>query len=90
MNMKLKPLSDRIIVQLASVKKVTEGGLYIPETAQKKTTEGEIYAVGEDIVGLAVGDQVIYDKFAGSPVEFNGNSYLILRYDDILVKVEKA
>lgn len=86
--MKLKPLEDRIIVKIAEVKTRTDGGLYIPETAQTKTTNGVVTHVGSAVEGISVGDEIIYDKFAGAPIQFEKENYLILRYDDILVKME--
>jgi chaperonin GroES len=67
----------------------TPGGIYIPETAQEKTQEGIVLAVGDDeSINVKVKDRVIYDKYAGTTIKVDGEEQLILRISDILAIIE--
>lgn len=88
----LKPLGDKIVVKPAAADEKTAGGIYVPETAKKKSTEGEVVAVGRGkfengaIVEpeVKVGDVVIYSKYGGTEVTIGGIDYVILDEDSIL------
>ena len=89
----LKPIGDRILVEVAEVKKTTEGGIFIPEQSQQKPTEGKILAVGEGRyteegklkpLSVKVGDKVLFGKYAGTEVEYESRTYLLMREEDIL------
>lgn len=84
----VKPLGDRVLVKIKDVEEKTEGGILLPATAQSKPQGGEVVAVGEgkNKVGISVktGAQVVYSKYAGTEVEFNGSKHLILKDDDII------
>lgn len=88
----IKPLGDRVLVKIKNVEEKTEGGILLPTTAQSKPQGGEIVAVGEGKtigntkvdISVKTGTQVIYSKYAGTEVEFNGASHLILKEDDIV------
>ncbi len=95
--MKLKPLGDRIVVQVLEAEETTESGIVLPEQAKEKPQEGEVVAVGSGKLmddgsrvepEVKVGDKVVYSKFAGNEVEVDGEEYLILRSDDILAVIE--
>lgn len=86
--MNIRPLADRVLVKPAVAEEKTVGGIIIPDTAKEKPLKGEIVAVGngtkdEEIV-VKVGDTVLYGKYAGTELEFDGISYLIMRQSDIL------
>lgn len=90
---KVKPLADRVVVQPAKEGEEMRGGLYIPDTAKEKPSQGEVVAVGpgrlsEDGTRLdldvKVGDKVLYGKYSGTDVTLDGVEYLILRESDIL------
>ena len=86
--MSIKPLADRVLVKPAVAEEKTIGGIIIPDTAKEKPLKGEVIAVGngtkdEDMV-VKVGDTVLYGKYAGTELEFDGVSYLIMRQSDIL------
>ena len=93
--MKVRPLYDRILVKRVEEETKTAGGLYIPDTAKEKPTQGEILAVGpgrvekgERIpVDVKVGDKVLYGKYSGTEVTIDGENYLILRESDVLAIV---
>jgi len=88
----LKPLGDKIVVKPAAADEKTAGGIYVPETAKKKSTEGEVIAVGRGKYAdgkivepeVKVGDVVIYSKYGGTEVTINGVDYVILDEDSIL------
>ncbi len=86
--MNIKPLADRVLVVPAPAEEKTIGGIIIPDTAKEKPLKGEVVAVGngtkdEEMV-VKVGDTVLYGKYAGTELEFEGNKYLIMRQSDIL------
>ena len=89
----LKPLGDRVVIRVLEQEEKTVGGIYLPDTAKEKPCEGEIIAAGpgklqEDgsRVALAVkaGDKVIFSKYAGTEVKYEGEKYLIVSERDIL------
>jgi chaperonin GroES len=86
--MKIKPLADRVLVKPASAEEKTVGGIIIPDSAKEKPLKGEVVAVGngtkdEEMV-VKAGDAVLYGKYAGTEIEWDGVSYLIMRQSDIL------
>jgi chaperonin GroES len=93
----IKPLEDRILVKALEAEQTTASGLVIPDTAKEKPQEGEVLAVGpgrfEDgkrlPLDLNVGDKVIYSKYGGTEVKYDGQEYLILSARDVLAVVEK-
>ncbi len=86
--MKVKPLSDRVLIQPNPAEEKTAGGLIIPDTAKEKPLAGKVVAVGpgtsEVTMEVKVGDQVLYGKYAGTEVTVDGKDYLIMRQNDIL------
>lgn len=81
----MRPLGDRVLVRPDARKDVKKGLIYIPDAAQSKPQEGEVTAVGPDVKGLAVGDRVLFGKYAGSEVRINDEPYLIIREPDVMV-----
>lgn len=87
--MKIKPLGDRILVKMQEMDQKTKGGIYIPQTAQEKTQEGVVLAVGDDeAIKVKPNDRVVYDKYAGTTIKVDGEEQLILKAADILAKIE--
>ena len=88
----LKPLGDKIIVKPAAAEEKTAGGIYVPDTAKKKSTEGQVVAVGrgKTVDGklvepeVKVGDTVIYSKYGGTEVTIADEDFVILDEDSIL------
>ena len=89
----VKPLADRVVVAPAKEGEEMRGGIYSPDTAKEKPSQGEVVAVGpgrlsEDGTRLEldvkVGDKVLYGKYSGTDVTLDGSEYLILRETDIL------
>jgi len=87
--MKMKPINDRVVVQPAKAEAKTTGGIIIPDTAKEKPQRGKIVAVGpgKDGIKLTVkkGDTVLYGKYSGQEINYEGKDYLIMKEDDILV-----
>lgn len=85
----MKPINDRVVVKPASADEMTKGGIIIPDTAKEKPQRGEVIAVGPGKEGIAptvsVGDVVLYGKYAGQELTYEGVDYLIMKEDDILV-----
>lgn len=86
--MKLTPLADRVIIKPAPAETKTVGGIIIPDTAKEKPLQGEVLAAGQgtkdETMVLKAGDQVLYGKYAGTEVEFDGEKLLIMRQSDVL------
>jgi chaperonin GroES len=94
--MKIKPLSDRIVIKPALAEEKTKGGIILPDTAKEKPVIGEVVAVGPGKVAddgkkiameLKVGDKVLYGKYSGTEVTIEGDEYLIMREADIFAIV---
>lgn len=88
--MTVKPLGDRVLIKMKEVETKTASGLYIPQTAQEKTTTGTIVAVGDDkdAITVKVGQEVMYDKYAGTSVSIDGVDHLIVSAGDLIAIVE--
>ena len=95
--MKLKPLNDRVLVKRLESEEKTAGGLYIPDTAKEKPSKGEVVAVGPGktaddgkVIAMAVkaGDQVLFNKYAGTEIKLDGVEHLVMREDDILAVIQ--
>ena len=86
--MKLKPLADRVLVEPSAAETKTNSGIIIPDTAQEKPQKGKIVAVGkgtkEHPVSVKVGDKVLYGKYSGTDLKYEGKDYLIMKESDIL------
>lgn len=91
--MNIRPLQDRVLVERVDAMEKSAGGLYIPDTAKEKPQEGKVVAVGngkrrEDGTLIAMdvkaGDRILFSKYAGSDVTFDGKEFIIMREDDIL------
>ena len=86
--MSIKPLAGRVLIEPAPAETKTVGGIIIPDTAKEKPLQGTIVAVGkgtkdEEMV-LKEGDTVLYGKYAGTELEFEGKKYLIMRQSDVV------
>ncbi len=83
--MTIKPLGDRVLVQMEEIQEKSAGGIFIPQTAQEKTQIAEVVAIGDDeMITVKKGDKVMYDKYAGTSINSDGKEYLILHMSDIL------
>lgn len=86
--MNIKPLADRVLVKPAAAEEKTISGIIIPDSAKEKPLKGEVLAVGngtkDEKMEVAVGNIVLYGKYAGTELEWEGEKYLIMRQSDIL------
>ena len=90
--MKIQPLAERILIEPCAAEEVTLGGIIIPDSAKEKPLKGKVLAVGggtkdEEMV-LAAGDEVLYGKYAGTEIEFEGTKYLMMRQSDVLAVIK--
>ena len=94
----LKPLDDRVVVEPTEAEEKTAGGILLPDTAKQKPQQGKVVAAGpgkqnddgsRTALAVKVGDTVLYGKYSGSDVEVNGKELKILRESDILAKLAK-
>lgn len=93
--MNIKPLADRVVVKALPMEEKTKSGIIMPDTAKEKPQEGEVVAVGPGkmekgeriALDVKVGDRVIYSKYAGTEVKYDGQEYLILKENDILAVI---
>ena len=90
--MNIKPLADRVLVLPAQAEEKV-GGIIIPDTAKEKPQHGAVVAVGhgtkdEEMI-LKEGDEILYGKYSGTEIEFEGTKYLIMRQSDVLAVVQK-
>ena len=91
----ITPLEDRVVIKPTEEAETMRGGLYIPDTAKEKPTQGEIIAVGpgryekgERVTSdLKVGDTVLYGKYSGTPFTIDGAEVMILKASDVLAKL---
>ena len=91
----LKPLADRVVIKALEETETMRGGLYIPDTAKEKPTQGEVLAVGPGRIekgqrvkmDVLAGDKVIYGKYSGTPYEVGDDELMIIKASDILAKI---
>lgn len=88
MEINIKPLADRVIIEAAPAEQKTAAGIIIPDTAKEKPQRGKVVAVGDgkkdEPMTVKVGDVVLYGKYAGTEINYNGTDYLIMKESDIL------
>ena len=92
----LEPLGERLVVKPSEQETTTSSGIILPDTAKEKPQEGEVIAAGPGRLNddgkrialeVAVGDKIIYSKYAGTEYKVDGEEYLILRESDVLAKL---
>lgn len=92
----IKPLGDRVVIELVEQEEKTASGIVLPDSAKEKPQEGKIVAVGSGRVTdngekvapeVSEGDSIVFSKFAGTEVKYSGTEYLILRESDILAVI---
>ncbi|MCE1173809.1 MAG: co-chaperone GroES [Propionibacteriales bacterium] len=94
----IKPLEDRVLVQPLEADQTTASGLVIPDTAKERPQEGTVVATGPGLangeggflpMSIAVGDVVIYGKYTGTQIKYDGVEYLLLNSSDVLAIITK-
>lgn len=92
----IRPLGDRVVIELVKQEEKTKSGIVLPDSAQEKPQEAKVIAVGLGVINdgnripleVKEGDQIIYSKYAGTEVNYKDTEYLIIREDDILAVIE--
>lgn len=96
--MKIRPLQDRVIVKRVDEEEKSKGGIIIPDTAKEKPQEGKVVAVGKGKANdegkitpldVRVNDRILFGKYSGTEINFDGEEHLIMREEDILGVIEK-
>src|SRR5947209_8137669 len=96
--LKIRPLEDRVVIEALEAEEKTAGGILLPDTAREKPQRGRVLAVGpgkllddgkRQPMAVAIGDEVLYGRYAGNEVEVNGKDLKIMRESDLLAKVAK-
>jgi chaperonin GroES len=91
--MKIRPLSDRLVVKRTQEEEKTKGGIIIPDTAKEKPMRGEVLAVGPGVrdekgqlvpLDVQVGDRILFGKWSGTEVKIDGDELLIMKESDIM------
>ena len=98
MSVAIKPLEDRIVIQQLAAEQVTTSGIIIPDSAKEKPQEGTVVAVGPGRIDdngnrvpldVSIGDVVLYSRYGGTEVKYDGVEYLVLSARDILAIVQR-
>ena len=89
--MNISPLADRVLIEPTAAEETTMAGIIIPDSAKEKPLKGKVLAVGngtkdEEMI-LKEGDTVLYGKYAGTEIEFEGTKYLMMRQGDVLAVI---
>ena len=95
MTMNITPLHDRVLVRRLEEKETAKGGIIIPDSAKEKPQEGEVVAIGAGKMeksrrvplDVKVGDRILFGKYTGNDIKIDDQEYLILREEEILVKL---
>lgn len=89
--MNIQPLSDRVLIEPTAAEEVTASGIIIPDSAKEKPLRGTVLAAGQgtkdEPMVLKSGDQVLFGKYAGTEIEFEGKKYLLMRQNDVLARL---
>ena len=92
----IKPLGDRVVICVLEQEEKTASGIFLPDTAKEKPSQGEVIAVGtgklqdngtRTPLEVSVGDKIIFSKYAGTEVKYDGVDYLIVSERDILATI---
>jgi len=88
---KIKPLADRVVIEPLAAETQTSSGIYIPDSAKEKPSQGKVVAVGngtkDEPMTVKVGDTVLYGKYAGTELKLEGGDYLIMKESEIFAIV---
>lgn len=95
--MNIRPLYDRIVIKPLEKESATKGDIILPDTAKEKPQKGQIVSVGagklldngkQAVLSLKKGDYVIFGKYAGTEIKIDDTSYIVMKEDEVLARVE--
>ncbi|HLD21885.1 MAG TPA: co-chaperone GroES [Patescibacteria group bacterium] len=90
--MKIKPLGDRVLIAVLETEEKTKSGIVLPDSAKEKKAEGKVIAVGSGKkvteLNLSEGDVVVFGKYAGDEVEYEGKEYKIIKEEEVLAVIK--
>ncbi|NLY81355.1 MAG: co-chaperone GroES [Clostridiales bacterium] len=93
MSVGIKPLGSRVVIKKLEAEEKTQGGLILTSSAKEKPQVAEVVAVGpgtkDEDMELSEGDRIVFSKYAGTEIKYDGEEYTIMNQSDILAKVEK-
>ena len=82
--MNFQPLGKRVLIERVEEAKTTASGIYIPDSAKEKPSQGKVVAVSKEVENVTVNDTVVFGKYAGNELTLDGNTYLVIETDDLL------
>lgn len=82
--MNFQPLGKRVLIERVEEAKTTASGIYIPDSAKEKPSQGKVLAVSKEVDNVTVNDTVVFGKYAGSELTLDGTTYLVIETDDLL------
>ncbi|MEE9344524.1 MAG: co-chaperone GroES [Methylococcales bacterium] len=95
--MNIRPLHDRLVVERMEEEAMSAGGIVIPDAAKEKPSQGKVLAVGngktldngqKQAMDVKVGDKILFGKYAGNEVKFDGIDYIVMREDDVMAVID--
>lgn len=82
--MNFEPLGKRVLIERVEEAKTTASGIYIPDSAKEKPSQGKVLAVSKEVKEVSVDDTVVFGKYAGNELTLDGKTYLVIEIDDLL------
>ncbi len=82
--MNFQPLGKRVLIERVEEAKTTASGIYIPDSAKEKPSQGKVLAVSKEVEDVAVNDIVVFGKYSGNELTLDGTTYLVIEVDDLL------
>ena len=94
--MSLRPLGDKIILKVVETEEKTASSIVLPDSAQEKSTEAEVVAVGpgreidnvKEVMEVKVGDRILFSKYSGTEIKYDGQEYLVINQREVLAVIE--
>jgi chaperonin GroES len=83
----IKPLADRVVAVRVVAPTQTASGIYLPDNAKEKPVLAKVEAIGPDVKGIKVGEQIVYKEYSTTDLKINGTEYLIVKEEDVLATV---
>lgn len=85
----IRPLGNKVCIEIEKAEEKTKGGIILPDVAKEEKSIGKVVSLGRDVVDLEYSDNVIFGKYSGDVVFYEGKEYRVVSEDDILAKVRK-